>query len=414
MKLLFSKKEGITLIALIITIIILLILAGVTISTVIGDNGILNQAVNAADKTQESVEDELRKLTSLEAATNIEDTKYTETITQSGTNGTEENITITVTIPAGFAISKVEGENSLKNGLVIIDSKCNEYVWVIVPTSITSDANTTEEIYNSLSEYAQDYRTPNYSDDWYDGNGRTINEGADLTDTSGCGLTYSEYYELYENMLNSIKQNGGFWIARYEMGDSVSTQKNEARTSESGYNNTAVIQANQIPYHYITLAQGQELASNMYSGNLTSSLMFGIQYDLVMKFIETNDKNISYEDLTSNAGILYGNYNENLWTISNKKAKYSMNGIYSNCPYTKTVASSVLVTTGSNVNWAQLNIFDLFGNCWEMTLEQYNPGTMYPCTVRGSSSWDKIYYASARQLLSANDSNNFVPRVVMF
>ena len=44
-------KSGITLIALIITIIVLLILAGITISLVVGDNGVLNQAVNAADET---------------------------------------------------------------------------------------------------------------------------------------------------------------------------------------------------------------------------------------------------------------------------------------------------------------------------------------------------------------------------
>lgn len=47
----FLKENAITLIALIITIIILLILAGVAISAVVGDNGILNQAVNAADET---------------------------------------------------------------------------------------------------------------------------------------------------------------------------------------------------------------------------------------------------------------------------------------------------------------------------------------------------------------------------
>ena len=46
-----NEKSGITLIALIITIIVLLILAGVSISIVIGDNGILNQAVNGADRT---------------------------------------------------------------------------------------------------------------------------------------------------------------------------------------------------------------------------------------------------------------------------------------------------------------------------------------------------------------------------
>ena len=46
-----KKETGITLIALVITIIVLLILAGVSIMMLTGDNGILNQASNAKVKT---------------------------------------------------------------------------------------------------------------------------------------------------------------------------------------------------------------------------------------------------------------------------------------------------------------------------------------------------------------------------
>ena len=49
---LLHKMQGITLIALVITIIVLLILAGVTISTLTGDNGILTQATNAKIMTE--------------------------------------------------------------------------------------------------------------------------------------------------------------------------------------------------------------------------------------------------------------------------------------------------------------------------------------------------------------------------
>ena len=49
-----KNSKGITLIALVITIIVLLILAGVTIAALTGDNGILNQAGNAKDKTTEA------------------------------------------------------------------------------------------------------------------------------------------------------------------------------------------------------------------------------------------------------------------------------------------------------------------------------------------------------------------------
>ena len=49
-----KKSKGITLVALIITIIILLILSGVTISMILGENGIINKAKNAKNNTNRS------------------------------------------------------------------------------------------------------------------------------------------------------------------------------------------------------------------------------------------------------------------------------------------------------------------------------------------------------------------------
>ena len=49
-----KRERGITLIALVITIIVLLILAGVSISLVVGDNGVLTQATNAVSKNREA------------------------------------------------------------------------------------------------------------------------------------------------------------------------------------------------------------------------------------------------------------------------------------------------------------------------------------------------------------------------
>ena len=46
-----TKQNGITLIALIVTIVVLLILAGITISLVFSDNGIIKKAQEAAEKT---------------------------------------------------------------------------------------------------------------------------------------------------------------------------------------------------------------------------------------------------------------------------------------------------------------------------------------------------------------------------
>ena len=71
-----KEKEGITLIALVITIIVLLILAGVSIATLTGDNGILTQATKAKEETEIATDEEQRKLAMAEAATNLENTEY--------------------------------------------------------------------------------------------------------------------------------------------------------------------------------------------------------------------------------------------------------------------------------------------------------------------------------------------------
>lgn len=57
-------QKGITLVALVITIIVLLILAGVTISLVIGDNGILNHAKTAGNSYQSASYNEAKDLNS--------------------------------------------------------------------------------------------------------------------------------------------------------------------------------------------------------------------------------------------------------------------------------------------------------------------------------------------------------------
>ncbi len=60
------KQKGITLVALVITIIVLLILAGVSISMISGDDGIATKASQAAEKTKEKSDEELDKLASVD------------------------------------------------------------------------------------------------------------------------------------------------------------------------------------------------------------------------------------------------------------------------------------------------------------------------------------------------------------
>ena len=60
------EKSGITLIGLVVTIIVLLVLAGVTIATLTGDNGILTRAQDAKNKTEQAQKDEEDILNSYE------------------------------------------------------------------------------------------------------------------------------------------------------------------------------------------------------------------------------------------------------------------------------------------------------------------------------------------------------------
>ena len=61
------KNKGITLIALVITIIIMLILASVTIATLTGENGIITKATEAKKETEKAAIEEQLRLAQLSA-----------------------------------------------------------------------------------------------------------------------------------------------------------------------------------------------------------------------------------------------------------------------------------------------------------------------------------------------------------
>ena len=115
------RNKGITLIALVVTIIVLLILAGISIAMLTGQNGILNRAAEAKEKTRAAQEDENEKLQGYEKIIN----QYAENLPIG-----EET---TPYLP-NSTFSKKEGD--LATGLVIQDANQNEYVWVEVPTTI--------------------------------------------------------------------------------------------------------------------------------------------------------------------------------------------------------------------------------------------------------------------------------------
>ena len=135
----FKKNvKGITLIALVVTIIVLLILAGVAINLSVGENGIFKRAQNAKDITEQAEENEQKAMTQLEATMSLQNEEYIDS------NGDK------AIIPKGFAVSK---ENIIEDGLVILDAKGNEFVWV------PCTENEYKEADDSWTKYEYDNKT---------------------------------------------------------------------------------------------------------------------------------------------------------------------------------------------------------------------------------------------------------------
>ncbi len=385
----FKRNEGITLIALVVTIIVLLVLAGISIAMLTGQNGILNRASEAKEKTALAQEEENEKLQG-----------YEEIINQySGNLPTKEE-----TKPYFPSDAFYYKEGNLNTGLVIEETATgSQYVWVEVPkttevyptagvdiTSFTDDAYT--KIETDLHTYTNEYRNEtSYSDVYY------------TDSTTGWFADADKYNELKKNMLKSVYQNGGFWVGRYEAGIEAN------RTAEGTATTIPLSRKNLYPYNHVTRTQAKVLAEQVESGSCTSSLMFGVQWDLVLKYIESKNTTIKTKLISNSTTI--GNYNNNLWNIKNTNAKYSANygKSFEACPYPKTASADVLLTTGADASFSLMNIYDIAGNVWEWTLENTSDVSR-PCAARGGhySYNGSDYPASIRDGGNMSGSNSGV------
>ena len=398
-----KNTRGITLIALVITIIVLLILAGVTIAALSGDNGILTRAKDAKEKTEQAQKDEEETLSNME---NLLGSYNLKNVNTADTNPAE-------TVPENSVIL----DDDANNGIVIKDKNENEWVWVEVPKitvfgdlTIDTTKELTERNYtdikNKLIDYAATYRG-SYSDEWY----------------NGCGLTLEEYIATYQKMLKSVYTYGGFWIGRYEAGIEGSiTDISKARTETSERisieaSPKAISQKDAIPYNYIYCSEAQALAKDITpNSNYTSSLMFGIQWDLVCKFLEVKGK-LATGNINSDSST-WGNYSnakiENI--ASGKYAIYngSALGTWTKITdsYTKQDSGNdyrALLSTGISEYTQKMNIYDFAGNEWEWTLEKTSDSS-HPCTDRGGG-YGSIGYGSpafSRACEGITSSNNYI------
>ena len=387
-----KSKKGITLVALVVTIVVLLILAGVSINLVLGDNGIISKAQEGKTKSSEASENDLKGMNSL-----IDEM---ETVLNGG--NTEETVPYLPSSDFHYDTS-----TSVDTGLVIADSNGNEYVWVVVPKSLYNNTNynlnnekkpssSTDyvNIEHCLQQYTAIYRNGTSYSDIY------------AADTANVGWfeDETEYNNLKNSMLKSVYENGGFYVGRYEAG--IDTIKGENRTSDTEKNSdgkytiegmpTPVTKADAYPYTWVTRTQAQNLANNVNSGSRTSSLMFGVQWDLVLAFLSKDTTKITSTDVLTKNSTTIGNDRDSVFQLS-QTGKYATFSNWtlsstwnpSTTPTINFVDSSrnkiaqssdgngILVTTGTSEKNKVMNIYDIAGNVWEWTLEKasdtYNP-----------------------------------------
>ena len=394
-----NRNEGITLIALIITIIILLILVGVSINLAIkGDLfGSAQKAVSGTnDKTaqeQTRVDElmgELGRVEEQQRQDNLPGTRVTEN-TKYVSNGK------TAWIPKGFTVSGIKSEQSINKGLVIYDipegttpdwsnpdsvkTKYNQFVWIPVEVKSTDTENSIASFYRS--EWAENTAT---------GGKRTTGLSTSYTepysyDTNNYDQTNGIAGQITE-LTKSIYKYGGFYIGRYEAGvtpaaDGTSTE----RTDSSSQTASFVVQQDKYPYRYVEWGKSMSdvsegavyLCNNLYTPTntnygATSMLCSGASWDSMLDFIKDSSHSVTNS-------TTWGNYN-NSETYTINRGKYAelntSNYTLGNFKdvvneYPKEKGKSILLTTGATERNSSKNIYDVAGNVFEWTTESYPP-----------------------------------------
>lgn len=379
------STSGITLVALVVTIVVLLILAGITIMYAIGDNSIFRKAQESKDKTDKAMEDEKEHFNNLEHAMNeyidgnvgiinppIEETvKKGEILTADKTEYTDENGDKAL-IPGGFCVVEDSKEdpndrNTVKEGLVISDvagddldnsKHGNQFVWI--PVNDYSKFHLIEGYYGSSLQTFLSEISP------------LSREAGDTENNGSPGKPYAtnstEGSTESITMYQSVKENKGFYIARFEAGipgTTKSTNTNDRNKQTQDGTVKPVSQKgvgvwNCIPWGGSpsdTATDGLagndnangavKVARSMYKEDgvhkVSSTLCYGVQWDAALNFIDSD-----YETGTSTG------YAKDSTGRGN---------------YTGGIA-----TTGNNTAYQEKHIYDMAGNVWEWTMEAYSDG----------------------------------------
>ena len=386
-----KNEKGITLIALVVTIVVLLILAGITINMLFSNGGIFKTAQDAANAWNEATVNEQESLNNL--ADQIENLVNGQVGGGSGGEDTptvppewdlskvtpepsEDEPSIYVPVPKGFTPSTVDGEKTVEGGFVIKqDGTNNEFVWIPVSAERLAQMYTTETVALSggtgvtTSIYSKSsidtmgkpgetgYREP----DLVVGNGSEYDATSSYQTILGASSTQDfaqKMVDEYKEIHDSIEQYGGFYIGRYELtgeiGSPTVAKGGTVITDQNWYNFKAACMK------IVNNADKQE--SEIIA---KTTMLYGNQWDEVCNWLSGAGYDI-------NNSTSWGNYKDNTEEGAGTKK-----------------------TAGYKESWKANNIYDFAGNCWEWTQEAnrtdiriyrggyyYGPGSNYPASHR--------------------------------
>ena len=363
----YKNPNGITLVALVITVVVMLILAGVAIAAVVDGDGLFSKTRQAAETYENAARNEGDTIQSM--INQIDEylgNKNTGTGDGDGDDDNppaggaiigeivDENKTFSggttgsysdPIIPKGFAPVN-EGnatwgsENGYQKGLVIQDASGNQFVWVPVDgTNVTFGRQ-----------------------DWRNSEGELLTYPADTTIGEDTDTQYTE--TVLPEIETSVTTNGGFYIARFEAGlpDGESSSSAATDGTVRPVSKQGATVWNRIAWSDNGTNDDENpgdgavtVARNMYPDTpdseygAVSTLIYGTQWDTALKFIGAYDTGEAGYDTYATDSTGMGNY-----------AGIDDNGDN----------FSGIAACGAAPEFSQKNIYDMAGNVWEWTMEK--------------------------------------------
>ena len=330
-----TAASGITLIALVVTIIVLLILAGVAISLSIGNNGIFKRAQNATDTWKNAEKNE--ELEMGKAENFIDGLGENNPVKPEGPempagwdkdkvdvidNGKGKSVPLPKgfyyvggNIDTGIVISDKEGDTLESSGV----NMGNQFVWI----PVASEADLKRTAFNTSTGKPTTGLSVDYTEPYANG--------------------YPKEAEEYNTMKTQVLKYGGFYIGRFEAGIDSTTLRTIYTPAQK-----VVIKKGVAPYNYVPWGKAMNDASEIEgkSGavylaknfavqekytSVTSTLCYGSQWDAMCRYIGDSQRTTPRKDKPE--------------------------------------------LTGAVEKDVSKNIYDLAGNCWEWTMEAYSSGT---------------------------------------